>query len=99
MSAIWMALPVLSRTGGDKQATRDVISAPQGEDQGQTFIISLYSGGEMLYVRQYIVYFCMLPSEKTDMCTWLFDVFEPSVLLRNALHLCVQSDVPLSSTM
>lgn len=34
------------------------------------------------------MYFCMLPSEKTDMCTWLFDVFEPSVLLRNALHLC-----------
>lgn len=53
----------------------------------------------MLYVRQYIVYFCMLPSEKTDMCTWLFDVFELFVLLRNALHLCVQSDVPLSSTM
>lgn len=31
--------------------------------------------------------------------TWLFDMFGPSVLLRNALHLCVQSDVPLSSTV
>lgn len=46
MSAIWMVLPVLSRTGGDKQATRDVISAPQREDQGQIFIISLFSGGK-----------------------------------------------------
>lgn len=45
VSAIWMALPGLSRTGGDKQAARDVISAPEG-DQGQTFIISLYSGGK-----------------------------------------------------
>lgn len=43
MSAIWMALPMLSRAGGDKRAGGDVISAPQG-DQGQTFIISLYSG-------------------------------------------------------
>lgn len=46
-----------------------------------------------------MVYFCMLPSVKTDMCTWLFDVFKPSVLLRNVLHGCVQSEVPLSSTM
>lgn len=49
MSAIWMALPMLSRTGGDKQAARDVISVPQ-RGWGQAFIISLFPR-EMLCVR------------------------------------------------
>lgn len=50
MSVIWMALPMLSRTAGNKQAAGDIIPAPQG-GWGQTFIIAVYCGGEMLSVR------------------------------------------------